>query len=62
MAVKKKAKKQTFVKVRIPQDPLNENLKTTRVIINGHYYDIKNGEEVSVPISVKEVLAKAGKI
>lgn len=48
------------VTIRIPKDVLNPKVVKRRVIVNGVYYDIKVGEDVKVPIFVKEILDKNG--
>lgn len=50
------------VTIRIPQDPLNPELKVIRVIINGYFYDIEIGKEVLVPVGVKDVLIQGKRI
>jgi hypothetical protein len=48
--------------VRVPIDPLNPQLKTETVIINGHFYEIERGKDVEVPNFVKDVLVKGNRI
>ncbi len=49
------------VKVKLPLDPLNPDVKTTVVAINGLSYGIERGVEVEVPQPVYEVLVNTGK-
>jgi hypothetical protein len=56
------AKNNDKVIVRVPIDPLNPQLKTETVIVNGHFYEIERGKDVEVPTFVKEVLATGKRI
>lgn len=55
-------KAQEKVKVRIP---LREDEKAGAfevVSINGHIYQIRKGEDVEVPVGVRAILIKSGRI
>lgn len=54
--------KEKFVKIRIPYDPINPNIHTEIVIINGQRWNIQKGVDVEVPEQVANVLKEAGRI
>ena len=58
----KELKKQDKVKIRIPLRDDDEEGAFEVVAINGHIYQIKKGEDVEVPVTVKARLVKAGRI
>lgn len=52
---------QPKVKVRLPLDPLNPDVLTTVVVINGYSYGIPRGVEIEVPKPVYDILIETGK-
>lgn len=52
--------KKDMVEVKIPIDPMNKQLKTEDVYINGYRWTIEKGKTVKVPRAVKNVLENAG--
>ena len=50
------------VRVRVPKDPQNPEVKTTLVVINGYPYEIELGKDVYVPEEVYRILDESGKL
>lgn len=48
------------VRLKVPVDPMNEKDDTVDVGINGHFWRIKRGAEVTVPAAVFTLLEEGG--
>ena len=55
-------KEQEKVMVRIPLKEGDEEGAFEVVSINGHIYQIAKGEDVQVPVAVRAILVKSGRI
>lgn len=62
MSIKEKLEQEEKVKVRLPKDPLNPEILTKRVFINGYAVEIALGKTVSVPQSIYDVLERTGQL